>query len=51
MHLFTDSMRTRGSAVVSAQQVTYETLDEGRSSNTHRWFGAYGPSKAALDHL
>lgn len=21
------------------------------SSNTHRWFGAYGPSKAALDHL
>lgn len=21
------------------------------SSNTHRWFAAYGPSKAALDHL
>jgi NAD(P)-dependent dehydrogenase (short-subunit alcohol dehydrogenase family) len=21
------------------------------ASNTHRWFGAYGPSKAALDHL
>ncbi|WP_299558214.1 SDR family oxidoreductase [uncultured Mycolicibacterium sp.] len=21
------------------------------SSNVHRWFGAYGPSKAALDHL
>lgn len=21
------------------------------SSNTHRWFGAYGPSKAAVDHL
>ncbi|CAN5176430.1 SDR family oxidoreductase [soil metagenome] len=21
------------------------------SSNTHRWFGAYGPAKAALDHL
>ncbi len=21
------------------------------SSNTHRWFGAYGPSKAGLDHL
>ena len=21
------------------------------SSNTHRWFGAYGPSKAAFDHL
>ena len=21
------------------------------SSKTHRWFGAYGPSKAALDHL
>ena len=21
------------------------------SSNTHRWFGAYGPTKAALDHL
>ncbi len=21
------------------------------SSNIHRWFGAYGPSKAALDHL
>jgi 7-alpha-hydroxysteroid dehydrogenase len=20
-------------------------------SNTHRWFGAYGPSKAAMDHL
>jgi NAD(P)-dependent dehydrogenase (short-subunit alcohol dehydrogenase family) len=21
------------------------------SSNVHRWFGAYGPSKAALDHI
>jgi 7-alpha-hydroxysteroid dehydrogenase len=21
------------------------------ASNTHRWFGAYGPSKAAMDHL
>lgn len=21
------------------------------ASNTHRWFGAYGPSKSALDHL
>ncbi len=21
------------------------------ASNTHRWFGAYGPSKAAVDHL
>ena len=25
---------------MSAQQVTYETLDEGRIENTHRWFGA-----------
>lgn len=34
---------TQGGAMVAISSIA--------SSNTHRWFGAYGPSKAAVDHL
>lgn len=35
--------RTGGGAFVAISSIA--------SSTTHRWFGAYGPSKAAVDHL
>lgn len=35
--------RDRGGSFVAISSIA--------SSNTHRWFGAYGPSKAAVDHL
>lgn len=35
--------RGRGGSFVAISSIA--------SSNTHRWFGAYGPSKAAVDHL
>jgi NAD(P)-dependent dehydrogenase (short-subunit alcohol dehydrogenase family) len=35
--------RTGGGAIVAISSIA--------ASTTHRWFGAYGPSKAAVDHL
>ena len=42
-HAAREMVRGGGGAFVGISSIA--------SSNTHRWFGAYGPSKAALDHL
>ncbi|MDV7356611.1 SDR family oxidoreductase [Rhodococcus oxybenzonivorans] len=38
-------------ALVAAGGGSIVTISSIASSNTHRWFGAYGPSKAGVDHL
>ncbi|MFG2002191.1 SDR family oxidoreductase [Spirillospora sp. NPDC048911] len=42
-HAANQMARTGGGAFVAISSIA--------SSNTHRWFGAYGVSKAAVDHL
>jgi 7-alpha-hydroxysteroid dehydrogenase len=37
--------------MVNAGGGSFVGISSIASSNTHRWFGPYGPSKAALDHL
>ena len=38
-------------ALVAAGGGSIVTISSIASSNTHRWFGAYGPSKAGVDNL
>ncbi|AOW93537.1 short-chain dehydrogenase [Rhodococcus sp. WMMA185] len=38
-------------ALVDAGGGSIVAISSIASSNTHRWFGAYGPSKAGVDHL
>ncbi|MEV0947552.1 SDR family oxidoreductase [Rhodococcus sp. NPDC049939] len=38
-------------ALVAAGGGSIVAISSIASSNTHRWFGAYGPSKAGVDHL
>ena len=40
-----------GRALVRGGGGSFVGISSIASSNTHRWFAAYGPSKAAMDHL
>ena len=44
-------LKHAGRELVRGDGGSFVGISSIASSNVHRWFGAYGPSKAALDHL
>lgn len=44
-------LKHAGRALVRGGGGSFVGISSIAASNTHRWFGAYGPTKSALDHL
>ena len=44
-------LKHAGRALVRGGGGSFVGISSIAASNTHRWFGAYGPTKSALDHM